>query len=586
MASSRYTHMFLSAASLLAAFLWCLLLTGTDSYYIVYPTVAAAGVVCCLSNQKYPVLPDKPRERVVTELLALLAAQAAVLANYRLFPLSAGIGSLSRAAAVLVSGWFLLRGILLAIYRFARQRRGAEAVTSANDRGWIFWGSLALLMTVYCFFLWEALYPGVLSTDSINQMEQIEAGRYTNNHPYYHTQMIHVLTRPGLWRFHDINAGVAGYSLSSIFLVSFVFSCVVYTLYQYTHRKSIAAVALAFYVLMPYHITYSVTMWKDIPFSASVTLFIVGTFRVLKGLGKHPKWNAIASAAGALGICLLRSNVQIAFALGMLLLGPVFFRDHKKLMGLLVGVALAGFVLAGPLLTVLHVEKAELVESLSIPAQQIGRVLADGGTLTQDEYAALELVTLPEKIPEQYKNWIADPMKNLIRERGGQPYLGAHLWDYLKVYLSIGRRYPAEYLKAWIDETRGFWNGGYYNITWYTHIFYNEMGIVRTVRSPQVLEFLESYCKAFENVSVLQLFLCIGLFVWITVFTTYCAWIRQDRACLFTCIPVLAVILILLFITPVFGEFRYAYPMFCSIPFLTGVCFSPNGKAKNGHVAE
>ena len=51
----------------------------------------------------------------------------------------------------------------------------------------------------------------------------------------------------------------------------------------------------------------------------------------------------------------------------------------------------------------------------------------------------------------------------------------------------------------------------------------------------------------------------------------YLGLLKKDPVALFLPIPVLAVIATLLIATPVYAEFRYAYSLFCVLPFLLAV---------------
>lgn len=54
------------------------------------------------------------------------------------------------------------------------------------------------------------------------------------------------------------------------------------------------------------------------------------------------------------------------------------------------------------------------------------------------------------------------------------------------------------------------------------------------------------------------------------------AVVKQNNMNLFASIPFLMVILTLLIATPVYAEFRYAYAVFCGIPFVLAVSFGDN----------
>lgn len=103
----------------------------------------------------------------------------------------------------------------------------------------------------------------------------------------------------------------------------------------------------------------------------------------------------------------------------------------------------------------------------------------------------------------------------------------------------------------------------------------NAYGIVRHTGSETVKHLVEEYFSFFETSPLLQAFLSIGLHSWLAFAGAYGAWVKRDRrALLVAAVPIL-VVLSLLAATPVYAEFRYAYSLFCSMPFLLTVCLTP-----------
>ena len=244
------------------------------------------------------------------------------------------------------------------------------------------------------------------------------------------------------------------------------------------------------------------------------------------------------------------------------------------------GIILLSFILKHPVLKALGVTQPDTIEALSIPAQQIARVIADGKELTDTETALLSQIIDLEKVPQTYSSGISDPIKGLVRASKNQEYLVEHSSEYLQLYIELGLKYPHKYLEAWIDQTKGYWNAGYSYWRWAGGVQSNDFGIFRTTGSPFLSKCLSLYLGLYEGTTLFQLFLCIGLYVWGILYAAYVAFIRRDWPALFVTIPPLMVIFSLLVATPVFAEFRYAYCVFCAIPFILGVSapFSPRKK--------
>lgn len=579
MALPNSMRRFSPVVKVFAALYWCIFLIDAEDFYhltpyhVPYLAVCAAGLFCYGWNLRKPPEALGKLDRFLTVGLSLLLSAAVLLANYKLFPFSEKLRTGMNGLLCLIGSYFLFHQIALAVRTYVR---GLQDIPSFSyDRKWIFWGSFGCLAALYFLVFWCALYPGTMTYDSIEQIRQVLVGNYVSHNFFWHTQFMRLTIGLGLKLFGDLNAAAAVYSCCSLLIMSAIFAGVIYTVYEYTGRPALAVVSFLFYLLMPYHIVYSVTLWKDVFFGGVVTLFALGAFRTLKGLGKHPKANLVLTVLSAIGMCMLRSNGLLAMVACVVVFALFFFKTRKKLLLVMAGTLVAGYILAQPVPTLMGVVPADFVESLSIPIQQVARVVADGCPLTEEEQAMLDAVVDTEQIPEAYLLWLSDPMKMLVR--AGHNTDALKTWPYLKLYIRLGLKYPGEYIRAWVDQTKGFWNGGYRYYRWYTEVLENDYGLALTVHVPQVRTLLDSYGDAFLNNPMLVLFCCIGFFTWLLLYCTYAACVRRDRAAIFTTVPFHMVILTLLVATPVASEFRYIYAVFCAMPLLLVISFC--GKA-------
>ncbi len=574
---------------------WCAYLSKSDAYMAPYLLVGLLALYFGMvrAQSASPTGKASKSEMRTTNGYAFLLASAVVLANYRMFIGADDGGFLAGLAA---GRFFAYRGIVEALLLwsigfllFKEILIGvANCQSIRSDGGFrhpqrVFWIGWGLLVAEYAIVLFASQYPGELTLDSISQMTQLLNHSYSNHHPYYHTQIIHVLIALGFKIFGEINQAVALYSVFSILIMSACFMYVVGTIYSCTKNFKISLSAYLFYLITPFHILYSMTMWKDVFFGAAVTCFTVACYRHLKPVG-NAKWNGIVLILSALGMALLRSNGWVAFLVTTTVFVVLFGKKQKKMVVSFFMILLMTFILKHPILNFLQVTQPDTIESLSIPAQQMARVIVDGKKLTEGQSEIISKVIDPGKVPKTYKNFISDPVKKLVRQKGNQEYLRQHPADFLKLYLQLGLKYPQTYIKAWIDQTKGYWNGGYSYWRWSISVKKNDLGIKRSVKSPLFDKALKKYLKRWETSPFLQIFLSIGIYVWgITIFS-YRALMKKDREVLFGTVPFLAVIATLLIATPVFAEFRYAYAVFCGFPFLLAIAFAKDGKEMTGRL--
>lgn len=566
--------LFSALASLLGAgagLYWCLTLRNADSFYSVYIAVTVLGLGCWVDG-----LRAHRKATGGTFLFAFLLSFLVLLANLRLFdPISNSLRPANRyywikAGVFFIGGCFWFWNILAALAERVIASQSADRFDNPPEYGPGFLLSFGILAAVYLLVFALCYYPGVLTYDSVYQLRQVLGQTpYTNHHPYFYTRFIGLCYHLGLALFGNVNAAVATYSVASIGILSACFAYSVDTVRLSCPRKWMPWAVLGCYALLPYHILYSFAMWKDIFFAASVLLFTLSFYRVMKGLGRRKKTDRVLLILSAFLMCLTRSNGKIALALALVVFLPLFWKDRKKLCLALCGAALAGFVCTGPVMGLLHVPQPRFTESLSIPLQQIAKVVTDGCPLTEEETSLLSQIMDLEQVPEVYKPYISDPIKEITDTAAIEESKGA----YLKLYLGLLRRYPLQFVTAWVDQTKGYWNGGYP----YWHFpapFENDLGISITPPVESAKNVFTAYERLFEENPLLRLTLSIGAGVWLFLAALYLGLVQKDRVAVFLPVPALAVIATLLIATPVYAEFRYAYSLFCILPFLLAVCFS------------
>lgn len=440
----------------------------------------------------------------------------------------------------------------------------------------MFFITFVIIVLSRIFILYFSQYPGVLSWDSMRQIGQILSGNYSNDHPFYHTQVIRCFMVLGMKLFGNINAGVATYSFFQILFTTLCFSLTVSTMVLMKVPRWIVLSSLLFFLFMPYHLIYSITMWKDVMFGCFVLYWIIFFYRIKEM--DNSAFNYVGMALSCLGVCLFRSNGLFVFFLLTVAYLMIWKNKGKMILAIFCSLLVLSVVMKYSVLKQLNVSQPSITEALSIPAQQIARVVKEGHTLNDGERKLLGEVIEVKKIPKAYKSWISDPIKGLVNNKGNLKLLSLRKWDFIKLYFSLGCRYPKTYICAWIDQTRGYWNAGYEYWRWQFQVRENKFGIEKKVRSESVGKFISEYFACFTKIQVLRLFLSIGLFIWIDIIMLFVALVRKDKLGTFASLPILCIVATLLAATPVYAEFRYIYAAFCSLPVIMVIVLRPIDK--------
>lgn len=556
--------------------LWLSNLAGTESYYIVYALCGLTAFGALIDNTLHGWRLEK-WVHVFALTLAALFGGAVTLANYDLFSIvrnpeevSAGTNAFLN---VLNAGLTLAGGTMAAYHVLCCAFHRLPVVESDAPKrkhpGRVFWVAFGIIAVINLLYLFFVVYPGSLSLDSIVQVTQIRDGVYSNHHPYWHTMIIKLFLDIGYALTGDVNGAVACYSVAQILMMAACFAYVVMTLYQARIPMGWILAAFALYTLTPYHIAYSNTMWKDVLFGGAVCVLLTALYRIFRGIGKRPAWNYAALFLGGIGFSLLRSNGFLALLASLLVFLVVLRKRHWRAMAVVALALVCGWVLKNPVLAAKNVTQPDLVESLSIPVQQVARVVADGCQLTEEEEELLSRVVDVEEVPDLYDSGLSDPIKNEIRSKNNA-YFEENSGLYLKLWIQLGLKYPGEYGKAWVDQTKGYWGGGYQNWIFGEFIEQNDMGIAMTKQNNILYMLYKTYFTFVKRVDLFQPLCSIGLHVWILVIAAFVNLFQKRKEYLLV-VPVIMLVGTLMVATPVYAEFRYAYAVFTTFPLLLPV---------------
>ena len=553
------------------------MLVDSRAYFGPYLLAAVCALYCLYRNRSAEAKPTGKTWRIIN-IVSFIAAVFVTLANYGIWlhpvsldvrtPMFVRLCQLIYIVVIMAGAFVSVKNILT--YVIFSPDVNVPVCEPAKIRASVgFWVPFAVILMIYIPIWIGCYFPGLMSLDSIDQVRQLFTHEYSNHQPFYHTQLLGLFICPVTSLSGSINTGVASYVLFQILVMAATFAFVIFNMAILGFPKWTCIVSTVWYAIMPFHVMYSVTVWKDVLFGAFFTLTIVFFIRLMKGVGIAAV-NYTCFAISSLVICLIRSNGLFAyiFVFAAVLL---MVRNDRRLIVIMLSVVISGFILKHSVLGAFNVTQPDTVESLSIPLQQIARVIADDGRMSDEDMHFLSQIIDVSAIKDNYNPDISDPIKNMIRDYGNQEYLSTHMGDFAKLYLRTIIHNPLTAVIAWVDSTCGYWNSGYSYWIWYWDIEQNDFGISRTINSSSLLHFMDEYLWLFYNNRILQLFTSIGLHVWFVLifFAGYIA--KKCRTGIVACVAVLAIVISLLVSSPVYSEFRYMYAMFCVLPILGGL---------------
>lgn len=472
--------------------------------------------------------------------------------------------------------FFLFYYILLFLYTYALKYTLAKEAKPVSH--------LPLLAFIVCllgwlpYFLYE--YPAVMTPDSINQLEQaLGMIPYSNHHPWAHTMTLQFFYSLGCLFTEDRNAALAFFTVFQMCFMAFCVARLISALRKFSVKSGICLLIIAFYALTPYHAVFAVTIWKDVMFSGAVLLFSVSLLELLflkKDSAKAYLPDIFLYILSGIMMCLFRTNGWYAFLISLPFLIYAFRQHIKILLAAHAPILAAVLFIKLVLMDSLGVIQPDFVESVSIPLQQVACVICQDRELTAEEWDSVHKVADTTYIKELYAPGFADNMKELVRA-GNPNYLTAHKEEYLRLWVSLGLRYPADYLDAYISQTIGYWFPDVtYTVGDIDGIIPSETGVYShpLIGGPVIVKIKEVLIKLGDMLPLYGLLFSMGAMFWALLINIAIVLLKKkyNRVVLF--LPGLAVILTLFIATPVSSEFRYAYslaytlPLYLLLPFL------------------
>ena len=481
---------------------------------------------------------------------------------------------LFKAAVLLITflGMFFLIRTLLA---FADRKllfkedlfRGTVSWTPRRVFAAVF---LACAIVYLPCFLYE--YPGIISPDGLNQIEQVTGFKpWSNHHPIAHTLVIGLFYKIGSIFTDSMNGAVSFYTVFQFLFMSACAACVVTTLRNSGFQRRVLIPAAVFYALLPFQAVFAVYILKDTFFSGIFMLFTC----ILLNMTSEYRRGAIAVKTLvlffvlSLCLCLFRSNGWYAFLVMIPFLLLVFRKAWKKLLPVLACTVLCAFILRGPVMDRAGVVQPDFIESCCVPLQQIARVIVDGKQIPEEDLDLIGKVIRTEEVPALYDAGFADNMKELVRA-GDQEYLTAHKADFFRLWLRLGLSHPDSYFNAWADLTEGYWFPDLsYDTATIDGVFPNDIGLYwdPVLRGKAVVKAKEILLKLGDFVPVYALLWSCGTYSWLLVISAaFLIRKKKGRQYLVVLLPSFAILFTLFLATPVSTEFRYALPVVTTLP--------------------
>ncbi|GIM28239.1 hypothetical protein CPJCM30710_09050 [Clostridium polyendosporum] len=294
-----------------------------------------------------------------------------------------------------------------------------------------------------------AFYPGIMTSDSLGQWDQMNTFKLVDWHPVMHTLFNYLITR--IWY------SPAAIALVQITIISLTFGYAMYIFYSINVNKKLLALLSVLFPLLPPVGLMSISIWKDIPYSAMIflmTILLLNLYYKGSKLFLKPIFITILVLC-SFGILFFRHNGIIPFIATYIGLLIVYKNFTKRIVIMFISILLTFCIIKGPIFSTMGVQPTQKSEALGILVNSIGAVVKDNGNITEAQKEKLNKV-MPYKLwGEKYNPYITDSIK--FDKRFNSKILSDNPVDFIKLWFEIFKQNPRDIIKAYSKQISLAW---------------------------------------------------------------------------------------------------------------------------------
>ena len=310
-------------------------------------------------------------------------------------------------------------------------------------------------------------WPGFIFGDTLSSLAQATGlASYSNHHPFLYTMFIKACLKIGNILGIGNTGGCVLYCLVQMGFMAYAFA---YLSRWITTRCSLknywVLIVVLIFFLSPYIATYSIAMWKDPFFSTALVLttVLLMDFILSKGTILKTSKSWLPCLAILLLIVMFSRNNGIYVVVCTEIILLVYWLvtrkkfEHRfahigKLTGSIACTLALCLVVTGPVYRALDVALSPKVESVGILLNQMARVAALDGDMTESDREYLNSIVPLDEYKTLYSPTCTDNLK------WSTSFNSAALEDdFFGHWLSLFFQNPRVYFEAWELQTFGFW---------------------------------------------------------------------------------------------------------------------------------
>jgi hypothetical protein len=432
------------------------------------------------------------------------------------------------------------------------------------------WVFAALIFACWLPYL-VTVWPGTVSNDSITQLTEIYGSKpLSNGNPLFQTGLIWLCGAIGQGVFRSANAAIALYALLQGLLMAWLLGYTVSRMAGGGAPMWLMLLALGFYAICPVFPLFAFCVGKDTNFAMAVLWLSLIVWRMVSAGSPTTRGTVFLCVCAVLCVLLRNAGAGlVVVTLTALLVWSLVRRNQiwRSALYALTCAALALFILYAALIPALSAEESPETEMLSVPLQQVARVVTNEEL--PDEYFSTVNAVLPvDELKAAYNGQLSDPVKDLWREDATK----AEKRTFFKAWAKLSFTHPGTYLSALFHNSYGYVMPGFVSQIKPTFLLGAEGdtdeldGKFDFTVNPHA-ESMKTVLKRLLQYAPFRILAAPGLYGWAALFALAVVMKAKQWRMLLYMLPGLLT-LAGCFVSPVNGYFRYAMPVYFAAPVL------------------
>ena len=428
---------------------------------------------------------------------------------------------------------------------------------------WLIFSSIIFICWIPYFLI---NYPGIVSSDVIDQLNQFLGLRAINDHhPVFHTIYVGGLFK--LFSFDSSNFAIACSVIMQMLVLSLIFGYLIYYLNKKGLSKFWTIIMLLFYVT-PIFGASAVNLWKDSIFSGFVVLLIISIMKIYDN--SKNKSSTLLFIISSL-LCLFFRNNAIYMYVFLLIITLIFLRKKRKILVMSSIIVLSiFFVVKGPVYKYYNISKGSSAEYLAIPIQQIARMTSKNIKLNKKEEKLINDIIDISVMKEIYNPYTSDSIK--FNNNFNINAYDKNKLKYLKLWSSLVVKHPFIATESYLLSTLGYWYSDVDNYISYGVVASNNLDIYYNPKAPSILIKIFNVLNN-KNIPFLCLEYSCSFGIYLVLLSLILCFYKKNKKYLLCYVPIIGLWLSIMIATPVASEFRYIFWSYASLPILLFIPF-------------